>query len=121
MIPALWCRAAALTNRCSRNSLIRRLKNEADNGLRNTRGTIAMARTADQDSATSQFFINIADNAFLSIMASVISLAMRCLVKLRSKAWTSPDKISGADSQRWAVSKCSVQTYRYSFSAKVLP
>ena len=41
------------------------IKNEADNGLRNTRGTIAMARTADQDSATSQFFINIADNAFL--------------------------------------------------------
>lgn len=41
------------------------IKNEADNGLRNTRGTIAMARTADKDSATSQFFINIADNAFL--------------------------------------------------------
>ncbi len=41
------------------------IKNEADNGLRNTRGTIAMARTADQDSATSQFFINVADNAFL--------------------------------------------------------
>ena len=41
------------------------IKNEADNGLRNTRGTIAMARTADKDSATSQFFINVADNAFL--------------------------------------------------------
>ncbi|MCL6409083.1 peptidylprolyl isomerase A, partial [Dickeya dadantii] len=34
-------------------------------GLRNQRGTIAMARTSDKDSATSQFFINIADNAFL--------------------------------------------------------
>lgn len=41
------------------------IKNEADNGLRNLRGTIAMARTAAKDSATSQFFINIADNAFL--------------------------------------------------------
>ncbi len=41
------------------------IKNEADNGLRNTRGTIAMARTADKDSATSQFFINVADNDFL--------------------------------------------------------
>lgn len=41
------------------------IKNEADNGLLNTRGTIAMARTADKDSATSQFFINVADNAFL--------------------------------------------------------
>lgn len=39
--------------------------NEADNGLRNTRGTIAMARTSDPHSATAQFFINVADNAFL--------------------------------------------------------
>lgn len=41
------------------------IKNEADNGLRNARGTIAMARTAEKDSATSQFFFNVADNAFL--------------------------------------------------------
>lgn len=39
--------------------------NEADNGLKNTEGTIAMARTGDPHSATSQFFINTADNAFL--------------------------------------------------------
>jgi len=41
------------------------IKNEAGNGLRNSRGTIAMARTQEIDSATSQFFINIADNTFL--------------------------------------------------------
>ncbi len=41
------------------------VKNEADNGLKNTRGTLAMARTGIVDSATSQFFINHADNAFL--------------------------------------------------------
>ncbi|MBX9447698.1 peptidylprolyl isomerase A [Dickeya chrysanthemi] len=41
------------------------IKNEADNGLRNLRGTISMARTSEKDSATSQFFINVADNAFL--------------------------------------------------------
>lgn len=41
------------------------IKNEADNGLKNERGTIAMARTAVVDSATSQFFINHKDNAFL--------------------------------------------------------
>mgnify|MGYP000731259314 CR=1 FL=1 len=41
------------------------IKNEADNGLLNKRGTIAMARTQIVDSATSQFFINVADNAFL--------------------------------------------------------
>ena len=39
--------------------------NEAANGLSNERGTIAMARTSDPDSATSQFFVNHADNSFL--------------------------------------------------------
>ena len=42
------------------------IKNEADNGLKNERGTLAMARTNDPDSATSQFFINHADNEFLN-------------------------------------------------------
>ena len=41
------------------------VKNEANNGLKNTRGTVAMARTQVVDSATSQFFVNHADNAFL--------------------------------------------------------
>jgi len=39
--------------------------NEADNGLKNARYTVAMARTSDPHSATSQFFINVSDNAFL--------------------------------------------------------
>ena len=39
--------------------------NEADNGLKNLRGTISMARTPDPDSASSQFFISVADNASL--------------------------------------------------------
>ena len=41
------------------------IRNEADNGLKNLRGTLAMARMAAPDSASSQFFINVADNAFL--------------------------------------------------------
>ncbi len=41
------------------------IKNEADNGLKNERGTLSMARTSDINSATSQFFINLADNGFL--------------------------------------------------------
>ncbi|HXC93538.1 MAG TPA: peptidylprolyl isomerase [Geobacteraceae bacterium] len=41
------------------------IKNEAANGLKNLKGTLAMARTSVVDSATSQFFINVADNAFL--------------------------------------------------------
>ena len=42
------------------------VQNEADNGLRNDRGTIAMARTNDPHSATAQFFINLKDNGFLN-------------------------------------------------------
>jgi len=42
------------------------IENEANNGLKNDRGTLAMARTSDPHSATSQFFINHADNAFLN-------------------------------------------------------
>ena len=42
------------------------IKNEADNGLKNSTGTIAMARTGDPHSATAQFFINVKDNTFLN-------------------------------------------------------
>ncbi|PHM61834.1 peptidylprolyl isomerase B [Xenorhabdus ishibashii] len=42
------------------------IKNEANNGLKNSRGTLAMARTNDPHSATAQFFINVVDNDFLN-------------------------------------------------------
>jgi cyclophilin family peptidyl-prolyl cis-trans isomerase len=42
------------------------IKNESENGLKNDTGTLAMARTSAPDSATSQFFINVKDNAFLN-------------------------------------------------------
>ncbi|MBN8411350.1 peptidyl-prolyl cis-trans isomerase [Halomonas denitrificans] len=42
------------------------IENEADNGLKNVTGTLAMARTQDPHSATAQFFINVADNDFLN-------------------------------------------------------
>ena len=49
------------------------IQNEADNGLKNTRGTLAMARTSDPNSATSQFFINVTDNGFLDHRSKVPS------------------------------------------------
>jgi peptidyl-prolyl cis-trans isomerase B (cyclophilin B) len=49
------------------------VENEAHNGLRNLRGTVAMARTGDPHSATAQFFINVADNAFLDHSAKTTS------------------------------------------------
>ena len=48
------------------------IPNEAYNGLKNERGTIAMARTMDPNSATSQFFINLVDNTFLNFRSSTM-------------------------------------------------
>lgn len=45
------------------------IRNEANNGLKNTRGTLAMARTSAPHSATAQFFINVTDNDFLNFQA----------------------------------------------------
>jgi peptidyl-prolyl cis-trans isomerase B (cyclophilin B) len=46
------------------------IKNEADNGLKNVTGTVAMARTQDPHSATAQFFINVTDNDFLDFRSA---------------------------------------------------
>ncbi len=48
------------------------IPNEANNGFKNERGTIAMARTPDPDSATAQFFINTVDNSFLDFSAKTM-------------------------------------------------
>ncbi len=48
------------------------IMNEADNGLKNDRGTIAMARTPDPNSATAQFFINAKDNTFLNFRSKTM-------------------------------------------------
>ena len=52
------------------------IKNEASNGLSNVRGTLAMARTNDPDSATAQFFINVKDNKFLDKNATSAGYAV---------------------------------------------
>ncbi len=51
----------------------RTVKNEANNGLKNNNGTVAMARTNDPHSASAQFFINVADNDFLNFTAESAS------------------------------------------------
>lgn len=49
------------------------IENEADNGLKNNRGTLAMARTQDPHSASAQFFINLQDNDFLNFTAKNVA------------------------------------------------
>ncbi|MGH8580770.1 MAG: peptidylprolyl isomerase [Gammaproteobacteria bacterium] len=49
------------------------IKNEEANGLKNTRGSLAMARTGDPHSATAQFFVNVADNPFLDYQEPTVS------------------------------------------------
>lgn len=55
------------------------IDNEANNGLKNTRGTLAMARTSDPHSASNQFFINVADNDFLNFQAETPSQFGYCV------------------------------------------
>mgnify|MGYP006285059231 CR=1 FL=1 len=65
VIPGFMIQAGGLTTDLRTKPTREPIKNEADNGLRNERGMVAMARTPDPDSATSQFFINLRDNPFL--------------------------------------------------------
>jgi cyclophilin family peptidyl-prolyl cis-trans isomerase len=65
VIPGFMIQGGGCTADLSEKPTGRPVKNEAGNGVSNRRGTIAMARTSDPDSATAQFFINLADNTFL--------------------------------------------------------
>jgi cyclophilin family peptidyl-prolyl cis-trans isomerase len=66
VISGFMIQGGGFTSDFARKSTHDPIPNEADNGLDNDRGTIAMARTAAPDSATAQFFINLADNQFLN-------------------------------------------------------
>ena len=65
VIPHFMIQGGGFDENMQRKETLAPIKNEADNGEKNLRGTLAMARTADVNSATSQFFINLRDNAFL--------------------------------------------------------
>ncbi|HHC73928.1 MAG TPA: peptidyl-prolyl cis-trans isomerase [Thiothrix sp.] len=66
IIPGFMIQGGGMLPDMSEKSTRSPIKNEADNGLANDRGTIAMARTNVPDSASSQFFINVKDNSFLN-------------------------------------------------------
>jgi peptidyl-prolyl cis-trans isomerase A (cyclophilin A) len=67
VIPGFMAQGGGLTaNLTPKPGSLPAIKNEADNGLKNDRGTLSMARSGDPNSATSQFFINVANNASLN-------------------------------------------------------
>jgi cyclophilin family peptidyl-prolyl cis-trans isomerase len=66
VIPNFMIQGGGFTTDMKQKQTKAAIKNEADNGLKNDTGTIAMARTSVVDSATSQFFINLVDNDFLN-------------------------------------------------------
>ncbi len=66
VIPNFMIQGGGFSTDMSQKKTNAPIKNEADNGLENVRGTVAMARTQVVDSATCQFFINLADNDFLN-------------------------------------------------------
>ncbi len=69
VIKGFMIQGGGLTEDMNKKATQESVMNEADNGLKNLRGTIAMARTSDPHSATGQFFINTVDNAFLDFKA----------------------------------------------------
>ena len=65
IVPGFVIQGGGFTEDMSQKRTNPAIKNEADNGLKNSRGSLSMARTNDINSATSQFFVNLKDNDFL--------------------------------------------------------
>jgi peptidyl-prolyl cis-trans isomerase A (cyclophilin A) len=65
IVPGFVIQGGGFTEDMTQKKTKSPVKNEADNGLKNKRGTLSMARTNDINSATSQFFVNLKDNDFL--------------------------------------------------------
>jgi peptidyl-prolyl cis-trans isomerase A (cyclophilin A) len=65
IVPGFVIQGGGLTADFANKKTRAPIRNEAKNGLKNTRGSLSMARTSDINSATSQFFVNLKDNGFL--------------------------------------------------------
>ena len=93
VIPGFMIQGGGLTARMQQKDTSAPIKNEADNGLRNDRGTIAMARTRDPHSATAQFFINTVDNGFLNFSSPDVNGYGYCVFGKVIEGMEAVDKI----------------------------
>ena len=73
VIPGFMIQGGGMGARMDEKTTRDPIKNEADNGVKNERGTIAMARTMEPHSASAQFFINLVDNDFLNFSEPTIN------------------------------------------------
>ena len=76
IVPGFVIQGGGFTEDMSQKRTQPPVKNEADNGLKNERGTLSMARTNDINSATSQFFVNLKDNDFLDHSRGIFGYAV---------------------------------------------
>ena len=79
------------------------IKNEANNGLSNKVGTIAMARTQEPHSASAQFFINVADNTFLDFKSESMSGWGYCVFALVTDGMDIVNKIKAVKTGRYGM------------------
>lgn len=93
VIPSFMVRGGGSNEQIQQKQPSPPIGDKADNGLHNTHGAIAVARTANQDNATSQFFINVTDNTFLDRSQHGFGYAVLGKV---AKGTNAADKISRA-------------------------
>ena len=100
VIPNFMIQGGGYTPDMSQKPTKAQIKNEAANGLKNTRGTLAMARTAVVDSATCQFFINHKDNGFLDHQAPTPQAFGYCVFGKLTEGLDVLDKIAAVQTGR---------------------
>ena len=93
VIPGFMIQGGGLGPRMDEKATRAPIKNEADNGLANERGTIAMARTREPHSATAQFFINTVDNGFLNFSSPDVNGYGYCVFGKVIEGMETVDKI----------------------------
>src|ERR1700689_289482 len=97
IVPGFVIQGGGFTEDMSQKRTQPTIKNEADNGLKNARGTLSMARTNDINSATSQFFVNLKDNDFLDHSRGNFGYAVFARV---TKGMDVVDKIAAVETGR---------------------
>jgi peptidyl-prolyl cis-trans isomerase B (cyclophilin B) len=96
VIKGFMIQGGGLSLRMEEKTPLASVRNEADNGLRNTRGALAMARSSDPHSAASQFFINVADNPELDFSAKTETGYGYCVFGALADGLDVADKIAGS-------------------------